>query len=88
MAFINLTGNPFCNSSRYCEYLCRKSILLDGSQNIGRVYRLCAHILLAGIMLIFALYVKGVISLYAIIIIVLNSLFVSTLLISFHVDAG
>lgn len=23
LAFVNLAGNPYCNSSRYCEMLCR-----------------------------------------------------------------
>ena len=28
MAYINLSGNPYCNSARYCEYLCDKSKVL------------------------------------------------------------
>ena len=39
-------------------------------------------------MVLFALYVKGVISTYAIIIIVINTIFVSTLFISLHSDAS
>lgn len=88
MAFINLTGNPFCNSSRYCEYLCDRSIIMDYSQSTSRAYRICAHFLLAGIMGIFALYVKGNISIYALLIIMVNTIFVGTLLISAHADAA
>ena len=51
------------------------------------MYRLCAHFLLCGIMLIFAMYVKGVISTYALIIIAIDTIFVSTLFISVHADA-
>ena len=28
MAHINIWGNPYCNSARYCEYLCSKSLAL------------------------------------------------------------
>lgn len=87
MAFINLTGNPFCNSARYCEYLCDRSIIMDYSQSTSRAYRICAHFLLTGIMAIFALYVKGNISIYALIVVMVQTLFISTLLISVHADA-
>lgn len=60
---------------------------MNNSQSTSRVYRLCAHFLMAGIMLIFAMYVKGIISTYALIIIVVNTIFVSTLFISLHADA-
>jgi hypothetical protein len=60
---------------------------MDNSQSTSRVYRLCAHFLLGGIMIIFAMYVKGVISSYALIIIVINTIFISTLFISLHADA-
>lgn len=38
-------------------------------------------------MVIFAMYIKGVISSYALIIIIINTIFVSTLFISLHADA-
>lgn len=88
MAFINLTGNPFCNSARYCEYLCDRSTIMDYSQSTSRAYRICAHFLLAGIMGIFALYVKGNISIYALVIVMVQTIFIATLLISIHADAA
>ena len=87
MAFISLTGNPFCNSARYCEYLCDRSIIMDYSQSTSRAYRLCAHFLLTGIVAILALYVNGNISIYALITIMVQTIFVSTLFISLHADA-
>jgi hypothetical protein len=59
MGFIALTGNPFCNSARYCEYLCDKSVITSYSQSTSRVYRLCAHFFIAGLVVIICLYVKG-----------------------------
>ena len=88
MAFINISGNPYCNSSRYCEYLCERSDLTDESQSTSRAYRICAHFLIAGINAIFALYIKGNISLYAMLLIMIITLFISTLFISMHADAA
>lgn len=88
MAFINLTGNPFCNSSRYCEFLCDRSVIMDYSQSTSRAYRICAHFLLVGIMTIFALYVKGNISIFALLVVMIQTLFISTLFISIHADAA
>lgn len=87
MAFINLTGNPFCNSSRYCEYLCDRSIIMDYSQSTSRAYRICAHFLIVGVMAILALYIKGNISIYALLVIMVQTLFIATLFISIHADA-
>ena len=87
MAYINLTGNPYCNSARYCEYLCDRSIIMDYSQSTSRAYRICAHFLVTGIMAIMALYMKGNISIYALLIIMIQSLFIATLFISVHADA-
>ena len=88
MAYINLTGNPYCNSSRYCEYLCDRSIIMDYSQSTSRAYRICAHFLVTGIMIILALYLKGNISIYALLVIMIQTVFISTLFISIHADAA
>ena len=88
MAFINLTGNPFCNSSRYCEYLCDRSVIMDYSQSTSRAYRICAHFLIVGIIAIFSLYIKGTISIYALLIIMIQTLFIATLFISIHADGA
>ena len=85
--YVYLTGNPFCNSARYCEYLCGRSVIMENTHSTSRVYRLCAHFLLIGILVIFAMYVKGVISIYALTLIIVNTIFVSTFFISFHADA-
>ena len=65
LAFVNLGGNPYCNSSRYCEMLCRKSVTTEYSQSSSRVYRLSAHILVMGIVGVIGLYMNGKISIYA-----------------------
>ncbi len=88
MAYVNLTGNPYCNSARYCEYLCRKSLIMDYSQSTSRIYRICAHFLIAGIVLILALYIKGSISLGALLVILAEALTVSTFFINIHADSS
>lgn len=37
MAYINLTGLPYCNASRFCEFLCNNTRLYNGSQSASRV---------------------------------------------------
>lgn len=86
MSFISLTGNPYCNSSRYCEYLCGRTIITEYSQSISRIYRISAHCLLIGIMIIFSLYVKGTISINALFVVGLVALFTCTLFVSYHAD--
>lgn len=74
-AYINLTGNPYCNSARYCEYLCDKSHILEFSQSTSRTYRLSAHLIIAALVGIIALYIKGTISPYAVLLIMLLVIF-------------
>ena len=61
---------------------------MDYSQSTSRAYRLCAHFLIVGIMAIIALYIKGVISLYALLVIMIQTIFIATLFISIHADAA
>lgn len=88
MAYINLTGVPFCNSARYCEYLCDKSLILDESQSTSRTYRLCAHFLIAGVVGILSMYIAGEITGTLVALILVLSLFISTYFISIHADAA
>ena len=87
MAFINMTGNPFMNSARYCEFLCDRSIIMDYSQSTSRAYRICAHFLITSIISIYALYSNENISIYALIVVMVQTIFLSTLFISVHADA-
>lgn len=88
MAYINASGVPYCNSARYCEYLTDKSLLLEGSQSASRTYRICAHFLIAGIVGILGLYLKGSITALTILFIIMASLFISTFFISIQADAA
>ena len=89
MAYVNLTGNPYCNSARYCEYLCDKSLLMDNSQSTSRAYRICAHLLIASIVAIVGMFVKGTgISILVIGFLIVMTIFVSTYFISLHADAA
>lgn len=59
IAFIALTGNPFCNASKYCEYLTYESISTETTQSATRFYRIGAHILNGGAVSIIGLFIKG-----------------------------
>ena len=88
MPYINITGIPFCNASRTCEYLSNNTVVMKDSQCASRVYRLCSHILLVGITCIFALYIKGNISPMALLVVFGFSFFIVTFCISIHADAA
>jgi hypothetical protein len=59
ISFITLTGNPYCNSSRYCQYLCDRSIITDYALSTSRSYRISTHFLIGTLMVIFSLYING-----------------------------
>ena len=88
LAHVNLTGNPYCNSSRYCELLCRKSITVEYAQSSSRVYRLSAHFLVMGIVGVISLYILGNISIYAEVLVLVGTIFISTMFISYHADSA
>lgn len=86
MAYINLTGNSYCNSARYCEYICDQSRILEYSQSCSRLYRFGAHLFIAGIIGIMSLYMKGAIAPFASMVIVIMTIFVCTFFVSIHAD--
>lgn len=86
ISYVALSGNPYCNSSRYCQYICDRSIITDYALSTSRSYRISTHFLIGTIMVIFALYVNGHISINAIYIVILVTLSVATLFISLHCD--
>ena len=88
MCYIYLTGNPYCNSARYCEYLCGESALTRNSQSISRFYRICAHFLLAGLMAMINLLLQGPTkSIFILLLVFLLGLFLATFFVSFHADS-
>lgn len=88
MGYIYLSGNPYCNSARYCEYLCDNSASVEAAQTTSRAYRLGAHLLIASATAIFALYVRHQILPTVILVIMFISMFISTFFISIHADAA
>jgi hypothetical protein len=60
-AYVALNGNPFCNSAKYCEYLCNESMCTDSTQSTMRIYRIAAHLLIACCGSISALFLNGAI---------------------------
>lgn len=88
MGYIHITGNPYCNAARYCEYLCDNSAAVEESQTTSRSYRLSAHMLIAGVVSIICLYVKGRIVPTVILVMILCAIFIATFFISIHADAA
>lgn len=88
MAYIALTGNPFCLSGHYCEYICNNTILNDDNQSYRRIYRLCAHICIAGLSLSCTMLTAENKSISAVGLVIFVSFVISTFFISLHADGA
>lgn len=86
LAFTALTGLPYCNSAKYCEYFNHESFTTESTQSVMRLYRICAHILIAGTVSLLSLYVKGQIEAYTVGATFIIGMFVSTYIISYQAD--
>jgi hypothetical protein len=86
LALVSLSGMPYCNSAKYCEYLTYESITSNSNQSVLKIYRIAAHLLIAGTVSILGLYIKGTIDPYTIGFTILIGIFISTYLISYQAD--
>lgn len=86
-AYIALSGNPYCNASRYCELIYSEAIWFEDSQSISRSYRICSHLLLGGVVGLLNFILQGSErSLFVVLVVFVLGLFISTLWISLHAD--
>ena len=99
LALVYLSGNAYCNSARYSEYLSLKSSFTRRlknsaeSQSASRIYRYATHFALAGITTLAAFWLFGYIfkhevAIPGMLMLLLISMGVSTFFISLHADAG
>lgn len=86
LAYVGLTGNPYCNSAKYCEYFTQGNMSCQSSQSVMRLYRICAHIFISGLISILGLFIKGAIEPYTIAATIIIGMFVSTYIISYQAD--
>lgn len=56
LTYVYLSGNSYCNSARYCDYVVHKSELTDNSQGMNRIYRLTSHFAIAGTIAVLAFW--------------------------------
>ena len=91
LTMVYLSGNAFCNSARYCEYIANRSSDTSYSQSASRIYRFSAHFAIAGVVTLAAFWffgLKNEVSISAMGILLLISMGVATFFISIHADAG
>ena len=91
LAFVYLTGNAYCNSARYCDYVVYKSKITQNSQGLNRIYRLTSHFAIAGIVSILSFWVLNLgseVSISAMWILLILCLGVATFFVSLHADAA
>lgn len=99
LSLVYLSGNAYCNSARYSEYLSvnssisRKFNSSAESQSASRIYRIAAHFALGGIVTLVAFWIFGYtfkheVAIPAMLILLFISMGVATFFISLHADAG
>lgn len=99
LTLVYLSGNAYCNSARYSEYLAMKSSMTrrfkgsGESQSASRIYRFAAHFALGGIATLVAFWIFGYtfkheVAIPGMLILLFISMGVATFFISLHADAG
>ena len=91
LTVVYLSGNAYCNSARYAEYITNKSSETSYSQSASRIYRYCAHFALAGLVSLAAFWSFGLtaeVAIPAMLILLFIPMGVATFFISLHADAG
>lgn len=61
IAYLILTGNSYCNSAKYCEYLWFESMTTENIKSSMRMYKMSAQMLVTSSAAIISLFVLGVI---------------------------
>lgn len=59
MSFVILTGTPYCNSCKYCEYFWFESMTTEKTQSSLRVYRIAATVFVTVLAAIAGLFYLG-----------------------------
>lgn len=88
MGYISLTGLPYCNSARYCDFLSVNTPLFGGNQSISRLFRFAGHLLLTSIITIVGIFFAGYTSLYSVVISIILTYFVVEMFASLHANAA
>lgn len=96
LAYVNLASLPYCNSSRFCDLLCRNSSMFHSSYSVSRVYfiltqfyRLGAHMWLGALLVALGWFYRG--NAYTLLtagLIFSVGLFLLTYFVSLHADAA
>lgn len=93
MAYITISGLPFCNAARYCEFLCSGTKLFSGSESPNRVsldvmqlHRFAGHAILVGATVIAAIVLRPELGLLKLLVVAIVAFIVSTFFICLHAN--
>lgn len=88
LSYLVLTGNPFCNSAKYSEYLWNETMTSEQSHSTVRIYKIAAHLFISVASSIGGLFLKGAVDPYVITLTIIVGFFICTFFVSFHADAS
>ena len=84
MSLIIISGTPYCNASKYCEYLWNESMTTDQTQSSIRVFKLAGHVFIANVGSLIGLLLRGDMDPYLLAFTQVVGLFISTFFIEFN----
>ena len=86
MVYIQLSGNPYCNSAMYAEYFSKRTLAISSIKSSSRIYRICSHFFLAFLNAWINCYLLGSFSTILILATMGFNMIISTYFISLHCD--
>lgn len=84
LSMIIVTGTPYCNASKYCEYLWNESMTTDQTQSSIRIFKLAAHVFIANVGSQIGLLIRGELDPYLLAFTLIIGLFISTFFIELN----
>ena len=61
ISMVILTGTPYCNAAKYCEYFWYESMTTEKTSSSLRIYKIAAHVLITVVSTIAGLFYLGLI---------------------------
>jgi hypothetical protein len=88
LGYVALTGNPYCNSAKYCEYLWNETMISDHTQSTTRIHKIAAQLFITTAACILTLFIKGKADSYVILLTFLYGITICTFFVSLHAYAS
>ena len=86
ISMVILTGTPYCNAAKYCEYFWYESMTTEKTSSSLRIYKIAAHVLITVLSTIAGLFYLGLIEGSIVYFDLIGGMVISTFFISLPID--